>query len=68
MEAIVVLLLVLCTWSIGWVVDWAIVRFIVIPSVYALWGVSWPFWPVMGLFLVISMLLGSGIRTASQKN
>lgn len=54
-----VILLFLIGVALGWTVDWAIVRWIIIPAVFAIWHVTLPFWPVMGLFLVISSLIGS---------
>lgn len=68
MEAIVVLFLVLSVWSIGWVIDWAMVKFIIIPAVFAIWGKSLPFWPVMGLVIVISVIFGGGVRAVTKNN
>lgn len=58
METSVVLLMILAIFGIGWGFNWAIVRWIIIPAVAAIWGVTLPFWPVMGLFMVVSMLFG----------
>lgn len=64
METSVIALMILVVFYAGWCFNWAIVRWIIIPSVAAIWGVTLPFWPVMGLFVVVSILLG-GFRYKS---
>lgn len=58
MESSLIILMILAIFGIGWGFNWATVRWIIIPSVAAIWHVELPFWPVMGLFMVVSMLLG----------
>ena len=58
MESLIVLLMILVVFYAGWAFNWAIVRWIIIPSVAAIWHVTLPFWAVMGLFMVLSILLG----------
>ena len=58
METSLILLMILVVLYAGWGFNWALVRFVIIPSVAAIWHVTLPFWPVMGLFMVVSILLG----------
>jgi len=58
METSLILLMILVMFYAGWAFNWAIVRWIIIPAVAAIWHVTLPFWPVMGLFMVASILLG----------
>jgi len=58
METSLILLMILVTLYAGWVFNWLMVRWIIIPSVAAIWHVTLPFWPVMGLFMVVTILLG----------
>lgn len=58
MESSLIILMYLAVLYLGWVFNWVMVRWIIIPAVAAIWGVTLPFWPVMGLFMVVSILLG----------
>ena len=58
METSIVLLMILGMFFVGWGINWAIVSWIIIPSVAAIWHVTLPFWPVMGLFMVVSWVIG----------
>jgi hypothetical protein len=67
MGALLAVLLFALFGAIGWGIDWLIVRLIIIPSVAAIWGRTLPFWPVMGLFVVLSMLLGGCIKISKKE-
>jgi hypothetical protein len=67
MGALLAVLLFALFGAIGWCIDWFIVRLIIIPSVAAIWGRTLPFWPVMGLFVVLSMLLGGCIKISKKE-
>lgn len=67
MKTVQVIALVVITLALNIAINWAIVKFLILPIAASL-GADLPFWPVFFLTWVVVALFGGGVSVSTRKN